>query len=100
MKLQIFALYDKKALAYVDVFHFPQIGQAIRQLEDLLKTQHPVSKHPADYDLYTLGSFDDISGTINPIIPPQFLQTALSLTNQNTQKISLVNNNSKEEQHA
>lgn len=81
MKLQIFALYDKKAYAYVDVFHFPQIGQAIRQLEDLLKTNHPVSKHPADYDLYKLGDFDDQSGSIIPQDPnPQFLQTALSLT--------------------
>jgi len=82
MKLQIFALYDKKGLAYVDIFHFPHVGQAIRQLEDLLKTQHPVSKHPADYDLYKLGEFDDISGQISPEKIPQFLQTALSLSNQ------------------
>jgi len=81
MKLQIFALYDKKALAYVDVFHFPQIGQAIRQVEDLLKTQHPLAKHPADYDLYKLGEFDDVSGSILPQDPgPQFIQTALSLS--------------------
>lgn len=97
MKLQIFALYDKKALAHVDVFHFPQIGQAIRQLEDLLKTQHPVSKHPADYDLYKLGDFDDVSGEITPNFPPQFLQSALSLSNQNNIQPALVLNNGKTE---
>lgn len=94
MKLQIFALYDKKALAYVDVFHFPQIGQAIRQVEDLLKTQHPLSKHPADYDLYKLGDFDDVSGEICPTDNPQFIQTALSLTNpitKNEQTITQIN---------
>lgn len=89
MKLQIFALYDKKSLAYVDVFHFPQIGQAIRQLEDLLKTNHPVSKHPADYDLYQLGEFDDNSGEIIPKKIPQFIQTSVSLL----QTSKLIQNN-------
>lgn len=98
MKLQIFAIYDKKAYAYIDVFHFPQIGQAIRQMEDLLKTQHPVSKHPADYDLYKLGDFDDQSGEIIPCDQPQFLQTALSLTQQTQmqKQIAVPQNTAKE----
>lgn len=95
MKLQIFAIFDKKALAYVDVFHFPHVGQAIRQLEDLLKTQHPVAKHPADYDLYQLGDFDNVSGEITPSTPPKFIQTALSLSTNSMPH--LVSTNGKEE---
>lgn len=84
MKLQIFSLYDKKALAYMNPFFYSQIGQAIRSLEDLLQSDNPVSKHPADFDIYKLGEYDDVTGEIKPIIPPQHLQTALSLiTNQN-----------------
>jgi len=96
MKLKIFSIYDKKALAHTDVFHFPQIGQAIRQIEDLLKSQHPLAKHPADYDLYQLGEFDDVSGLITPLTPVLFIQTALSLTTP-TPKPQLVNTNAKQE---
>lgn len=94
MRLQIFSLYDKKALAYVDVFHFPQVGQAIRHLEDLTKKHPAISQHTEDYDLYKLGEFDDISGQITALKAPQFIQTALSLkpilTNE---KPELVSNN-------
>jgi len=79
MKLQIFALYDKKGQAYMEVWHFPHVGQVIRHVEDCLNTQHPLAKHPADYDIYKLGEFDNVSGEITPVTPPLFIQTTLSL---------------------
>lgn len=70
-KILIFSVFDKKAVAYLAPFYFPQKGQAIRAFEDSINDpQSTFNKHPEDYALFELGQFDDTSGVItskNPI---------------------------------
>jgi len=84
MKLQIFALYDKKALGYMSPFFFQHKGQALRALEDITNEKSsPVNKHPEDFDLYTLGEYDDQTGQLTAITPPQYVETALNFHQNN-----------------
>lgn len=78
-KIQIFAVFDKKAVVYMSPFYFLQKGQAIRAFEDSVNDpQSAFYKHPEDYSLFELGTFDDTSGIITSR-NPNFIEEALSL---------------------
>jgi len=63
---QIFSIYDQKAEAFYQPFFFDTIGQAKRIIHDFVKTEdHAFNKHPADYTLFSLGTFDDNNGEID-----------------------------------
>ncbi|QXP08031.1 MAG: nonstructural protein [Arizlama microvirus] len=77
--INVFAIFDKKAVSYLQPFYFPQKGQAIRAFEDSVNdNQSPFSKHPEDYALYKLGSYDDQTGVITSK-QPEFIEEALNL---------------------
>lgn len=79
-KLQIFAVYDKKALAYNNPFYYHQKGQALRGFEDAINdTQSPFSKHPEDFSLFHLGEFNDTTGVITPLPNPVHVEEALNV---------------------
>jgi hypothetical protein len=60
MLLQVFSVYDSKAEAYLPPFYIPAIGAAIRHFSDSANDpQTAFHKHPEDYGLFHLGSFDD-----------------------------------------
>lgn len=68
MILQIFAVYDSKADAYLQPFFMPSKGQAMRSFQDLSnepKTQF--NKHPEDFTLFHIGEFDDMDATIKTL---------------------------------
>lgn len=78
-KINIFAVFDKKAVSYLQPFYFPQKGQAIRSFEDAVNDpQTSFNKHPEDYSLFKLGEFDDQSGIIKSS-NPEFIEEALNL---------------------
>jgi hypothetical protein len=65
MKLFIVTVFDKGAAAYNRPFFVPSLGLAIRGFQDELNREaedNPMFKHPSDFELYSLGSFDDNSG--------------------------------------
>lgn len=65
MNLLVFAVYDKKGLSYGDLFCFQHRGQAMRVIEDeVAKSNSALAKHPADYQLWCLGSFNLQSGEL------------------------------------
>lgn len=78
-KMNIYSIFDKKAVSYMAPFYFPQKGQAIRALEDSVNdSQSMLNKHPEDYSLFELGTFDDTNGIIiakNPI----YVEEAINL---------------------
>jgi len=78
-KINIFAVFDKKAVSYLQPFYFTQKGQAIRSFEDAVNDpQTSFNKHPEDYSLFKLGEFDDQSGIIKST-NPEFIEEALNL---------------------
>jgi len=63
----------------------------MRQWEDAVNNpESPISKHPSDYALCELGTFDDESGELQQHIPVHVLASALDTKHkpkQNTQDL-------------
>jgi len=60
MKLEIFAVYDIKARAYLPPFFLPRKEMAARIFGECINSkEHQFGRHPADYTLFHLGTFDD-----------------------------------------
>lgn len=65
MLLHMFTVFDVKAKAYLPPFFMPQVGQAVRSFGDAVSDEtHAFHKHPEDYTLFIVGSFDDASGVV------------------------------------
>ncbi len=63
MKLILFAVHDKKLEAFMAPHPCLTKGEAIRNFSDTVNDpKSRLNKHPGDYDLYELGSWDDTSG--------------------------------------
>lgn len=82
MKLLAFSVYDEKVQAFMAPFFAPSMGHAARSFEDTVNGgQSLVSKHPADFSLYQVGSFEDVSAELVSTVPavlvgrgPDFLE--------------------------
>lgn len=60
MKHLLFTVYDEKAEVFTPPFFVPTLGIATRAFADCINSdEHQFGKHPADYTLFQLGSFDD-----------------------------------------
>jgi hypothetical protein len=61
----IFSVYDNKAEAFLPPFVLPKHEMAIRTFADSINNpETQLFLHPADYTLFTLGTFDDELGKI------------------------------------
>ncbi|QXP08593.1 MAG: nonstructural protein [Arizlama microvirus] len=77
MKYKIVSVRDRAA----DVFSVPNfvlnIGAAIRSFGDEIRkpgtdqVPNMFNKHPEDFDLYSLGEYDDETGEFSPTRPQQ-----------------------------
>lgn len=67
MKLRVFSVFDRKAVAYLPIFQSPETGMASRSFSDAVTNpESPFNKHPEDYILYEIGCFDDSKGLLEP----------------------------------
>lgn len=67
MKLEIFAVHDVKADAYLPPFYLPRVPMAQRVFADCIHDpKHQFGANPADYTLFHLGAFDDNLGLLMP----------------------------------
>lgn len=58
----VFAIYDQKANAYLTPFFLPTAAMAVRVFSDCVNSDdHQFGKHPNDYTLWHLGTFDDVT---------------------------------------
>lgn len=76
MKLKIVTLRDIKIGAYQQPVYVAAVGAAIRGFEDAINNKEKntdISRHPADFELYLLGEFDDETGKFNLLDQPQFI---------------------------
>lgn len=66
MKKVYYAIYDRKAEQYSAPFLEVTDGTAIRAVQDLVVNDpnHAFAKHPSDFSLHRLGTFEDTTGTI------------------------------------
>lgn len=65
MKLYAYCVYDRKALVYNAPFFAVADGSAARSFADLANDlSTTIGRHPMDYVLFRVGSFDDTSGVL------------------------------------
>lgn len=63
MKLFMFSILDAKVGAFAPPFYARSLGEAVRTVTDTLLADSQLSRHPEDFHLYELGSFEDQSAT-------------------------------------
>ncbi len=62
---RVFGIYDIKAETYLTPFFESTTGQATRAFSDAINSpDHPFGRHPNDFTLRELGTFDSDSGLI------------------------------------
>lgn len=74
--MQIVAVRDRAAEAYMRPFFVGTANMAIRSFMDEVNREHAENQlfaHPDDFDLYELGVFDDNSGSITCHETPKLL---------------------------
>lgn len=65
MLTKVFAIYDSKVEAYLQPFFSMSTGSAIRAFSDAVQNpQSQFNKHSADFTLFELGTYDDMTGTL------------------------------------
>lgn len=63
----LFSIYDIQARVYAAPFCFSTPGQAIRAFREVANDKNTmVGRHPKDYQLVSVGTFDDQTGTTTP----------------------------------
>ena len=70
--MKMYSIHDSKGGFYSNPFYARQNGEAIRSFMNAVDDPSPnnlMHRHPADYSLFEIGSFDDLTGVITPIDP-------------------------------
>lgn len=65
MLSKMFTIYDSKSESYLRPFYCSQKGEAIRLFADEAKNpQSGIGKHPEDYTLFEIGTYDDSDASV------------------------------------
>ncbi len=63
MILQVFSVFDSKTQAFLSPFQLQTLPEALRAIGDCCNNpEHAFGKHPEDYTLFQLGSWNDATG--------------------------------------
>lgn len=80
MMIQSYSIFDNKALQYHPPFFSSTDGAAVRMLSDLVNDPNSsVGRHPGDYVLYCVGTWDDQHGAFAPLSPLRHVIDAVAL---------------------
>ena len=72
MKLLVFAVRDSAVGAYNRPFFLQSRGVAVRSFSDEVNNpESPMHKHPSDYELFVLGTWDEDSAHFEVGNPPE-----------------------------
>jgi len=83
MELKAFSIRDQKAEIFNTPFFQKTHGEAERSFRELVHDpKSMVSKYPDDYDLYYLGTYNDLTGLISPLETPQHVIKAVMVKTQ------------------
>lgn len=70
MLLRAYSIYDNKALQYHPPFFASADGAAVRSFSDAANDlQTNIGRHPSDFSLFFVGSFDDQHCSLVPELP-------------------------------
>lgn len=62
---KMYSIYDKKAKTYSNPNFFPNEAVALRQFGEMCNDpQYPLVKYPNDYQIVSLGTFDEEAGKL------------------------------------
>jgi len=91
MKQLFFAVFDQKVGAYLRPFTVRSSGEALRGWVDICNDRESeVNKHPEDYTLFELGSFDPETGRVEALSTPHSHGKAIEFLKTNPQMNMLV----------
>lgn len=80
MMLNAYSIFDNKALTFNPPFFQHNDAVARRMLSELavdLNTQ--IGRHPGDFVLYCIGTYNDQTGELSPISPRRHIVDAIAL---------------------
>lgn len=85
-----YSIFDRKALVYHRPFFDVSDGSAVRSLSDNCNDpESAIGRHPGDYVLFRVGTYDDQKGELLPVSPLIHVADAIALVRQQT-PLSLV----------
>ena len=65
MRMNVYSIFDTASGTYMRPFYTQADGEAVRMFNDLVTDpEHAVGKHPEDYSIWRLGTFDDNKGDL------------------------------------
>lgn len=75
MLINIYAIYDQAAKAYMKPMFLQADGLAMRVFKDAVNsgTESDISKHPEQFTLFKIGEYDDQKGIISSPGKPELL---------------------------
>lgn len=77
MKLFMVSVFDSALGAFMRPFATPSIGAAVRSFGDEIKRpDSEMGRHPTDYQLFTVGEFDDVTGQFTSCAAAQIARGA------------------------
>lgn len=77
MKIQLYAVHDSKAHAYMSPILSHNNEMAIRSFSNSVNDPNSeFHKNPLDYSLFHIGTYDDETSLITSKAPPEMLTTA------------------------
>lgn len=80
MLQRAYTLHDVKARVYSPPFFTHNDDLAKRMIADLLEDKNTsVARHPADFKLYWIGHFDDLTGILQPLLSITHVADCVSL---------------------
>lgn len=78
MVQKIFNVYDCKAEHYNNPFFLRTRGEALRGFQEVCNDpQSQISKYPADFTLFEIGEYDQVTGKISLHVAPVSLGTGV-----------------------
>lgn len=79
MQTEVYSLMDRKAGVFGRPVFVPALGLLVRELQDALKGDDVLARHPEDFVVYRLGKFDDVNGRFELLALPDFVLDVSSL---------------------
>lgn len=79
MILECYSVKDVKAATFGRPIFCAALGQLVRDIQDALKGDDVFARHPEDFVLYRIGSFDDSAGVFIGLPMPEFVLDVASL---------------------
>ena len=85
MRMNVYTIYDVAAGVYLRPFFHHSDGAATRVFKDMVMDgEHDIGRHPEDYSLYRIGTYDDNKGSL-AAEEKDCLATALEMLSESRQ---------------